>query len=97
MAVADASTILVYKDLGLVAQVFDEATLGSLRGHLAVGHTRYSTTGSCTWENAQPTFHARRSGGGAGTGPQRQPDQHLGACALQPDVRSPRAFGGRHK
>ncbi|MGZ4617820.1 MAG: amidophosphoribosyltransferase [Frankiaceae bacterium] len=68
MAVADASTILVYKDLGLVAQVFDEATLGSLRGHLAVGHTRYSTTGSCTWENAQPTFHARRSGGGLALG-----------------------------
>jgi amidophosphoribosyltransferase len=68
MAVADASTILVYKDLGLVAQVFDEATLGSLRGHLAVGHTRYSTTGSCTWENAQPTFHARRSGGGVALG-----------------------------
>jgi len=68
MAVADGNTILVYKDLGLVAQVFDEATLGSLRGHLAVGHTRYSTTGSCTWENAQPTFHARRAGGGVALG-----------------------------
>ncbi|MGF7235792.1 MAG: amidophosphoribosyltransferase [Frankia sp.] len=58
IAVADGRSILVYKDLGLVAQVFDEVTLGSLRGHLAVGHTRYSTTGSCTWENAQPSYRS---------------------------------------
>src|SRR5207249_6828942 len=37
-------------------QVFDEATLATLQGHLCVGHARYSTTGSTTWENAQPTF-----------------------------------------
>ena len=48
--------ILVYKDLGLVSQVFNEATLTTLHGDLAVGHTRYSTTGSTTWENAQPVF-----------------------------------------
>jgi amidophosphoribosyltransferase len=46
----------VYKDLGLVSQVFNEATLTTLHGDLAVGHTRYSTTGSTTWDNAQPVF-----------------------------------------
>jgi amidophosphoribosyltransferase len=56
IAVSDGGSILVYKDLGLVSQVFDEATLTSLQGHLAIGHTRYSTTGSTTWENAQPVF-----------------------------------------
>ena len=45
IAVSDGSGVVVYKDLGLVAQVFDEPTLASLRGHIAVGHTRYSTTG----------------------------------------------------
>jgi amidophosphoribosyltransferase len=62
IAVSNGSQILVYKDMGLVSQVFDEATLGSLRGHLAVGHTRYSTTGSSVWENAQPTFRASEQG-----------------------------------
>jgi amidophosphoribosyltransferase len=56
IAVSDGSNILVYKDLGLVSQVFNEATLTTLHGDLAVGHTRYSTTGSTTWENAQPVF-----------------------------------------
>jgi amidophosphoribosyltransferase len=62
IAVSNGSQILVYKDMGLVSQVFDEATLGSLRGHLAIGHTRYSTTGSSVWENAQPTFRATATG-----------------------------------
>lgn len=56
IAVGDGSAILVYKDMGLVSQVFDERTLSSLVGHVAVGHTRYSTTGSSRWENAQPTL-----------------------------------------
>src|SRR5437868_5597629 len=56
IAVSDGHNILVYKDLGLVSQVFNEATLTTLHGDLAVGHTRYSTTGSTTWENAQPVF-----------------------------------------
>ncbi|HEX5495424.1 MAG TPA: amidophosphoribosyltransferase, partial [Mycobacteriales bacterium] len=43
-------------------------TLGSLRGHLAVGHTRYSTTGASTWENAQPTFRTTRTGTGLALG-----------------------------
>ncbi len=58
IAVSDGRGVVVYKDLGLVAQVFDEPTLASLRGHIAVGHTRYSTTGGSTWENAQPTLRA---------------------------------------
>ncbi len=54
IAVADGRSILVYKDMGLVPQVFSERTIASLTGHIAVGHVRYSTTGSTRWENAQP-------------------------------------------
>jgi amidophosphoribosyltransferase len=61
IAVSDGSRIVVYKDMGLVAQVFDESVLNTLRGHLAIGHCRYSTSGSSVWENAQPTFRATRS------------------------------------
>ncbi|MFC6880491.1 amidophosphoribosyltransferase [Actinomadura yumaensis] len=63
IAVSDGSRIVVFKDMGLVAQVFDESVLNTLRGHIAVGHCRYSTTGSPTWENAQPTFRSTESGG----------------------------------
>jgi amidophosphoribosyltransferase len=56
MAVSDAHNILVYRELGLVSQVFDERTLATLQGDLGIGHTRYSTTGSTTWDNAQPSF-----------------------------------------
>jgi amidophosphoribosyltransferase len=63
MAVADGRSLLVYKDMGLVSQVFDETTLETLQGHLAIGHTRYSTTGSSRWENAQPAFKTSASGG----------------------------------
>ncbi|TQS18281.1 amidophosphoribosyltransferase [Microbispora hainanensis] len=58
IAVSEGNRILVYKDMGLVAQVFDESILGTLRGHLAIGHCRYSTTGSSVWENAQPTLNS---------------------------------------
>ena len=68
MAVSDGSNVLVYKELGLVAQVFDEAILSSLKGHLAIGHCRYSTTGSCTWENAQPSFRTLDTGGSLALG-----------------------------
>jgi amidophosphoribosyltransferase len=68
IAVSDGETLVVYKDLGLVAQVFDEPTLSSLKGHIAIGHTRYSTTGSSTWENAQPTFRTTRGGTGLALG-----------------------------
>ncbi|WP_433466045.1 amidophosphoribosyltransferase [Spirillospora sp. CA-128828] len=63
IAVSDGSRIVVFKDMGLVAQVFDESVLNTLRGHIAVGHCRYSTTGSPTWENAQPTFRSTDDGG----------------------------------
>lgn len=68
IAVGDGSGILVYKDMGLVAQVFSEATLATLQGHLGIGHTRYSTTGSNRWENAQPSFKPTSSGGGVALG-----------------------------
>ena len=59
IATSDGRQILVYKEMGLVSQVFTEASLESLGGtHLAIGHTRYSTTGSSVWENAQPTFRS---------------------------------------
>jgi amidophosphoribosyltransferase len=63
MAVSDGEQILVVKDMGLVSQVFNEQTLRSLTGFLAVGHTRYSTTGASSWENAQPTFLSGAAGG----------------------------------
>jgi amidophosphoribosyltransferase len=56
MAVSDGHNILVYRELGLVSQVFDERTLATLQGEAGIGHTRYSTTGSTTWDNAQPSF-----------------------------------------
>ena len=62
IATSDGNRLLVYKDMGLVSQVFDERSLASLRGHLAVGHCRYSTTGGSTWENAQPTLGGHAGG-----------------------------------
>jgi len=56
IATSTGEKILVYKDMGLVSQVFNEAALESLVGHIALGHTRYSTTGSSHWKNAQPTL-----------------------------------------
>src|SRR5262245_22350511 len=63
IAVSDGETITVVKDMGLVTQVFDERRLAPLDGHLAIGHNRYSTTGSSSWRNAQPVY---RSVGDAG-------------------------------
>jgi amidophosphoribosyltransferase len=54
MAVYDGELITVDKDMGLVSNVFNEYKLASLRGERGIGHTRYSTTGSSTWHNAQP-------------------------------------------
>ncbi|KRT62967.1 MAG: amidophosphoribosyltransferase, amidophosphoribosyltransferase [Chloroflexi bacterium CSP1-4] len=56
VAVSDGEGVMVYKDLGMVAQVLDERRLPSLRGHLAIAHCRYSTTGSTLWENSQPSY-----------------------------------------
>jgi amidophosphoribosyltransferase len=68
IAVSDGRRMVVFKDLGLVSQVFDEQTLSSLKGHIAIGHCRYSTTGSTTWENAQPTFRTTATGSGIALG-----------------------------
>lgn len=56
IAASNGTQIMVYRDMGLVSQVFSENDLETLPGHLAVGHTRYSTTGASTWANAQPTL-----------------------------------------
>ena len=54
IAVSDGKEIRFYKNMGLVSQVFTEDILRQLEGHIAIGHTRYSTTGSSRVENAQP-------------------------------------------
>jgi amidophosphoribosyltransferase len=57
IAVSESGRLTGLRDLGLVTQVFDEQKLSGLRGELAIGHTRYSTTGSSAWANAQPLIH----------------------------------------
>ncbi|MEJ5223183.1 MAG: class II glutamine amidotransferase, partial [Anaerolineales bacterium] len=54
IAVSDGSVLSLYKNVGLVSQVFKPETLSGLEGHYAIGHTRYSTTGSSLIRNAQP-------------------------------------------
>jgi amidophosphoribosyltransferase len=49
IAVADGERLMAQKDLGLVAQVFDEPSLQALSGIAAIGHTRYATTGASRW------------------------------------------------
>jgi amidophosphoribosyltransferase len=61
IAVSDAGRLTVLRDMGLVAQVFDEQNLSGLQGEVAIGHTRYSTTGSTQWSNAQPIVHHGRA------------------------------------
>jgi amidophosphoribosyltransferase len=61
IAVSNHGHLTVLRDLGLVAQVFDEQKLLGLHGQLAIGHTRYSTTGSAQWANAQPIVHHGRA------------------------------------
>jgi amidophosphoribosyltransferase len=60
IAVSDAGRLTVLRDMGLVTQVFDEQKLRGLRGDVAIGHTRYSTTGSTHWANAQPLIQRGR-------------------------------------
>jgi amidophosphoribosyltransferase len=60
IAVSDAARLTALRDLGLVTQVFDERNLSGLRGQLAIGHTRYSTTGANAWANVQPLLHHGR-------------------------------------
>jgi amidophosphoribosyltransferase len=54
IAVADGCTMSIYKNVGLISQVFGPNTLNGLKGHYAIGHTRYSTTGSSLVRNVQP-------------------------------------------
>ncbi|MFW0789131.1 amidophosphoribosyltransferase [Gordonia sp. CPCC 205333] len=68
IAVGDGSQVIVFKDLGLVSQVFDEQTMAAMVGHVAIGHCRYSTTGSTTWENSQPIFRTTAAGTGVALG-----------------------------
>jgi amidophosphoribosyltransferase len=61
IAVSDQGHLTVLREMGLVTQVFDERKVRGLRGQLAIGHTRYSTTGSAQWSNAQPIVqHGRQ-------------------------------------
>jgi amidophosphoribosyltransferase len=61
IAVSDRGRLTALRDMGLVTQVFDEQKLRGLRGQLAIGHTRYSTTGSTHWANAQPIVQHGRA------------------------------------
>src|SRR5213082_1833924 len=61
IAVSEAGRLMALRDLGLVTQVFDEQKLHGLRGQVAIGHTRYSTTGSSQWANAQPLVQHGRA------------------------------------
>lgn len=58
MAVSDGQTLTVVKDMGLVSNVFDDRTLVALAGHLGIGQTRYSTTGSSSWSASQPVYRS---------------------------------------
>src|SRR4029077_3171062 len=61
IAVSDGARLTGLRDLGLVAQVFNEQKLGGLHGQVAIGHNRYSTTGSSQWANAQPLVQHGRA------------------------------------
>jgi amidophosphoribosyltransferase len=61
IAVSDRGRLTVLRDMGLVTQVFDEQNLSGLQGDAAIGHTRYSTTGSTQWSNAQPLVQHGRA------------------------------------
>ena len=54
IAVSDGQAMSIYKNVGLISQVFGPHTLDGLKGHYAIGHTRYSTTGSSLARNVQP-------------------------------------------
>ena len=61
IAVSDHGHLTVLRDVGLVTQVFTEEKLRGLHGDVAIGHTRYSTTGSSHWTNSQPLVHHGRA------------------------------------
>ena len=75
--------IITRRELGLVSQVFSENDLRTLAGELAIGHVRYSTTGSNAWENSQPVQRSEGTNGSRrelALAPQRQPDQRASSC-----------------
>ncbi len=62
IAAADGMTLRSHKDMGLIGAVFEEDDLALMQGHIAVGHTRYSTTGSSVVVNAQPLLERSELG-----------------------------------
>ena len=62
IAVTNGKSILVYRDLGLVSEVFNAEILNTLQGNAAIAHVRYATTGTNNWENSQPILN-QYSGG----------------------------------
>ena len=98
MAVTDGTEMVVVKDMGLVTNVFNERNLAGLQGHLAIGHTRYSTTGASTLaQRPAGVPHLspgplRQDAGDVRPRPQRQPDQHRG-----PGRRDGHAARDRHQ
>ena len=87
IATSNGKQILVYKDQGLVSQVFSEQSLQGLRGHIALGHVRYATTGADVWRNASrrsgPTPRARSPWPTMATSPTRS------SCASWPPRLAP--------
>ncbi len=68
IATSDGTRIVVHKDMGLVNQVFTPSGLAAMPGHVAIGHCRYSTTGSSSWNNAQPAYRESAIGSGIALG-----------------------------
>ncbi|QBI20183.1 amidophosphoribosyltransferase [Egibacter rhizosphaerae] len=64
IAVSEGARLLVSREMGLVSQAFDEARLAGLPGDRGIGHVRYSTSGTSSWDNAQPAFTVAGSGAG---------------------------------
>jgi amidophosphoribosyltransferase len=86
IAVSEGGRLTAVREMGLVPQVFDEEKLAALPGEVAIGHTRYSTTGGARWANAQPlVFHGPAHGrsGTAGTSSSPGRSQRLLADGLR--------------
>lgn len=62
IAISNEQNILIYRDLGLVSEIFTDEILNTLSGNIAIGHVRYSTCASNRWENSQPILEEHRSG-----------------------------------
>src|SRR5271165_1012765 len=62
IAVSDGASIVCHREMGLISSIFDEEILSKLTGYIAVGHTRYSTTGSSVVVNAQPLLESTELG-----------------------------------